>query len=43
VAMRKLLERPALRLSPDPPVWSERMNIAPLQRLTACFTGRGNS
>jgi cytochrome P450 len=38
IAMGKLLERPGLRLAPTAPVWSQRMNIAPLQRLEACFT-----
>jgi cytochrome P450 len=37
VAVRKLLERPRIQLSPDPPIWTERMNIAPLQRLPAYF------
>jgi cytochrome P450 len=39
IAMRKLLERPHLRLSSTAPVWSNRMNIAPLLRLQACFSG----
>jgi hypothetical protein len=37
VAVRKLLERPRIQLSPDPPIWTDRMNIAPLQRLPAYF------
>jgi cytochrome P450 len=37
VAVRKLLERPRIQLSPYPPTWSERMNIAPLKRLPAYF------
>lgn len=38
VAVRKLLERPGIRLSAQPPVWTDRMNIAPIKRLEACFT-----
>jgi pimeloyl-[acyl-carrier protein] synthase len=37
LAMRKLLERPNLRLASQPPVWADRMNIAPLLQLQACF------
>lgn len=37
LALRKLLEKPGLQLSPHPPVWSERMNIAPLVHLPAYF------
>jgi cytochrome P450 len=35
VAVRKLLERPSIRLSPDPPIWTDRINIAPLKHLRA--------
>ena len=38
VAVRKLLQVPGLRLSEEPPIWTERMNIAPLRRLEAKFT-----
>jgi cytochrome P450 len=38
IAVRKLLDRPNLVLSSTAPVWSDRMNIAPLLRLEACFT-----
>jgi cytochrome P450 len=38
VAVRKLLERSNLQRSATAPVWSDRMNIAPLLRLQACFT-----
>ena len=38
LAIRKLLERPHIQLSPDSPVWIDRMNIAPLLQLKACFT-----
>jgi cytochrome P450 len=37
LAIRKLLERPHIRLSSDSPVWTDRMNIASLVRLQACF------
>ena len=37
VAIRKILERPLIRLSPEAPVWTNRMNIAPLERLQAYF------
>jgi cytochrome P450 len=37
LAVRKLLERTHLRLSSHSPVWTERMNIAPLLQLQACF------
>jgi pimeloyl-[acyl-carrier protein] synthase len=37
VAVRKLLARPRIRLSPDAPVWADRMNFASLKRLKACF------
>jgi cytochrome P450 len=37
VAVRTLLERPQLRLSPQSPAWIDRMNIAPLRRLQANF------
>jgi cytochrome P450 len=36
-ALRKIIERPRLALSPDPPVWCDRMNVAPLQTLNAYF------
>lgn len=36
-AISKLLKRPNLRLSSESPVWSDRMNIAPLLQLQACF------
>lgn len=36
LAIRKLLERPHIRLS-QAPVWADRMNIAPLLQLQACF------
>lgn len=36
-AIRKLIERRELRLSPASPIWSARMNVAPLQRLEALF------
>ncbi len=38
VAVQKLLERPNLHLSAAAPVWSDRMNIAPLLQLQASFT-----
>jgi cytochrome P450 len=38
IAMRALLNRPALQLSSNVPIWSDRMNIAPLLRLEAQFT-----
>jgi cytochrome P450 len=41
-ALGALLRYPALRLSSEPPVWTDRMNIAPLRRLPACFTGDAN-
>jgi pimeloyl-[acyl-carrier protein] synthase len=37
VAMRRLLERPSLRLASEPAVWSPRRNFAPLERVPACF------
>jgi cytochrome P450 len=37
LAIRKVLERPSLRLSADAPIWAERRNISPLKRLTAHF------
>jgi cytochrome P450 len=37
VAMRALLAKPRIQLSPQPPVWSERMNVAPLLQLPAYF------
>ncbi len=37
VAVRKLLARPRIHLAPDSPVWVNRLNIAPLERLQACF------
>ena len=37
LAVRKLLRWPALRLSSEPPEWTDRMNIAPLRRLPAQF------
>jgi pimeloyl-[acyl-carrier protein] synthase len=36
-AIRKLLERPRLTLSPQAPVWAERKNIAPIKHLRADF------
>ncbi len=37
VAMRALLAKPRIQLAPQPPVSSERMNIAPLLQLPAYF------
>jgi pimeloyl-[acyl-carrier protein] synthase len=37
VAVRKLLARPRLQLSPQAPIWIDRRNIAPLKRLQADF------
>ncbi|HUD65072.1 MAG TPA: cytochrome P450 [Candidatus Sulfotelmatobacter sp.] len=37
LAIRKLLEKPHIRLSSDSPVWTDRRNIAPLLQLQACF------
>jgi pimeloyl-[acyl-carrier protein] synthase len=37
LAVRKLLERPHIQLSSQSPVWINRMNIAPLLQLQACF------
>jgi len=37
LAIRKLLERPNIRLASQSPVWANRMNIAPLLQLQACF------
>jgi cytochrome P450 len=37
VAVRRLLARPRLQLAPSPPVWSQRMNVAPLEHLEARF------
>jgi pimeloyl-[acyl-carrier protein] synthase len=37
LAIRKLLERPNIRLASQSPVWADRMNIAPLLQLQACF------
>jgi cytochrome P450 len=37
IAVRKLLERPRLQLSPQPPVWTDRTNVAPLKHLQAHF------
>jgi pimeloyl-[acyl-carrier protein] synthase len=37
VAMSKLVERPQIRLMPDPPVWTDRTNIVPLERLPVYF------
>jgi cytochrome P450 len=36
-AVRKLLERPNIRLSSKSPVWSDNLNVAPLLQLQACF------
>ncbi|HEY1615386.1 MAG TPA: cytochrome P450 [Rhizomicrobium sp.] len=41
LATTRLLEWPNLFLSPEAPVWEERMNIAGLRRLTACFSREG--
>jgi cytochrome P450 len=38
IAISKLLQFPGLRLSGKPPVWTERLNIAPLEHLEAYFT-----
>lgn len=37
LAVRKLLERPHIRLSLQSPVWTDRMNVAPLLKLQASF------
>lgn len=41
IAVRKLVERSSLELAASVPAWSDRMNIAPLVRLPACFTREG--
>jgi cytochrome P450 len=43
VAIRNLLAWPALRLSHQPPIWTDRMNIAPIRRLEAVFQPEGSS
>ncbi len=43
VAIRNLLAWPGLRLSEQPPLWTDRMNIAPIRRLDAVFEPQRSS